>query len=77
MFEKVGAPFDSSNQHLGSLIFSQCILGHLFVRGYRMFMKDRDNGCCIMIKRLNGVTEYLYLKFTQTASNKGLSKQEL
>jgi hypothetical protein len=41
VFGRVGAPHDPQLPHQSQLIFSQVVLGALFVRSYRVLFKDK------------------------------------
>ena len=57
-------------------MFSQMIVGALFIRGYRMMVKNDHLRCCTFYKRSQFTTEYLYLKFLSNHKSKA-SKEEI
>lgn len=59
--------------HKSELILLECILGNLFVRGYRLFRKETQSLMMVFFKRVSGRTHYLYLKVLE--SNASISEQ--
>jgi hypothetical protein len=62
-------PHDTTLPFQPQLVYSQTLLGSLFVRSYRLFLKDKLNHTLIFLKRVNLSTEYLFLRFIDSSSH--------
>lgn len=73
---RIGLSYNPTLPNQDELIFSQMIVGALFIRGYRMMVKSDPLRCCTFYKRSQFTTEYLYLKFLASHLSKA-SKEEI